>query len=155
MGCANIAVNVTGGNVLMSLGAFMAAEEAGKDSLYISADFELRLKKPDMRTARITVMSRQEKYPAAVDYDGRAACDTTYRRLLAVGRLVHLFRHPLGIWMCIPLQTAPVGVASEQGNLFYREALFEQARGCLVPQVMEVEVDDPGAFTEPFEGARH
>jgi hypothetical protein len=58
IGCANIAVDVTGGKVPMSLGAFMAAEEMGRDSLYVSVDYDARLNKPDMRTARIIVMSR-------------------------------------------------------------------------------------------------
>lgn len=57
IGCAHIAVDVTGGKVPMSLGAFMAAEEAGKDSLYVSVDYDQQLNKPDMRTARITVVS--------------------------------------------------------------------------------------------------
>lgn len=40
IGCTNIAVDVTGGKVPMSLGAFMAAEEADKDSLYVSVDYD-------------------------------------------------------------------------------------------------------------------
>lgn len=58
LGCTNIAVDLTGGKVPMSLGAFMAAEEAGRDSLYVSAMFDQQLSKPDMRTARIVVVSR-------------------------------------------------------------------------------------------------
>lgn len=58
LGCMNIAVDVTGGKVPMSLGAFMAAEEAGVDSLYVSAGYDQALNKPDMRTAKITVVSR-------------------------------------------------------------------------------------------------
>lgn len=58
LGCMSIAVDVTGGKVPMSLGAFMAAEEAGVDSLYVSAGYDQTLNKPDMRTAKIIVVSR-------------------------------------------------------------------------------------------------
>ena len=56
-GHARIAVDVTGGKVPMSIGAFMAAEEAGCDSIYISADFDRELKKPKPQTARIRCIS--------------------------------------------------------------------------------------------------
>ncbi|MGR9046362.1 MAG: hypothetical protein ACU83N_13800 [Gammaproteobacteria bacterium] len=50
------AVDITGGKVPMSLGAFMAAEEAGIDTLYVSTNFENG--RPDMRTAKIISVSR-------------------------------------------------------------------------------------------------
>ena len=55
-GCNRIAVDITGGKVPMSLGAFMAAEEVGADSLYVATDFDQN-RRPDMRTARITSIS--------------------------------------------------------------------------------------------------
>jgi len=58
IGCTHIAVDVTGGKVPMSLGAFMAAEEMGQDSLYVSTRFDAQLNRPDMRTAKIVVVSR-------------------------------------------------------------------------------------------------
>ncbi|MCX7111683.1 MAG: DUF1887 family CARF protein [Proteobacteria bacterium] len=57
---ATVAVDVTGGKVPMSLGAFMAAEEAGANSLYVSSKFDPALKKPDMRTATIISISKQQ-----------------------------------------------------------------------------------------------
>lgn len=57
-GCTSVAVDVTGGKVPMSLGAFMAAEETGAASLYVAADFGAGLKQPDMRTARLLCVSR-------------------------------------------------------------------------------------------------
>lgn len=53
---SRIAVDITGGKVPMSLGAFMAAEETGGDSLYVSTSFEHG--RPDMRTAKIISVSR-------------------------------------------------------------------------------------------------
>lgn len=53
-----IAVDITGGKVPMSLGAFMAAEEYGIDTLYVSTRFENG--RPDMRTAEITTVSRSK-----------------------------------------------------------------------------------------------
>jgi hypothetical protein len=64
IGCVNIAVDVTGGKTPMSIGAFMAAEEAGKDSLYVSASYDPQLSKPDMRTAQITVVSHPANNPS-------------------------------------------------------------------------------------------
>lgn len=58
IGCTHIAVDVTGGKVPMSLGAFMAAEEMGQDSLYVSTRFDAQLNRPNMRTAKIVVVSR-------------------------------------------------------------------------------------------------
>lgn len=43
-GASRVAVDVTGGKVPMSLGLFMAAEEAGATTLYVSADFDPGLK---------------------------------------------------------------------------------------------------------------
>jgi hypothetical protein len=59
-GCRAVAVDLTGGKLPMSLGAFMAAEEAGVASLYIATDFDKRLKVPDMRTATLRRMSQPE-----------------------------------------------------------------------------------------------
>ncbi len=56
-GCRHVAVDVTGGKTPMSLGAFMAAEEQGADSLYVSSEFDADLKKPRMETARIVRVS--------------------------------------------------------------------------------------------------
>ncbi|WP_031433639.1 PDDEXK family nuclease [Methylomarinum vadi] len=53
-----LAIDITGGKVPMSLGAFMAAEEAGVDSLYVSTRFEQG--RPDMRSASITSVSRTQ-----------------------------------------------------------------------------------------------
>jgi len=53
----HLAVDVTGGKTPMSLGAFMAAEEAESDSMYISSRFDVDLKKPDMTTASIRRIS--------------------------------------------------------------------------------------------------
>jgi len=50
-------VDVTGGKLPMSLGAFMAAEESGADTLYVASEFDPQLKRPDMRTARIRRIS--------------------------------------------------------------------------------------------------
>ncbi|RMF21201.1 MAG: hypothetical protein D6760_09960 [Deltaproteobacteria bacterium] len=51
------AVDTTGGKLPMSLGAFMAAEEAGVPSLYVSADFDARLRRPRPGTARVVRLS--------------------------------------------------------------------------------------------------
>jgi hypothetical protein len=56
-GCKNIAVDITGGKVTMSLGAFMAAEEAGIPTIYISTEFDAALKQPRMETAKIVCVS--------------------------------------------------------------------------------------------------
>ena len=58
LNCQTIAVELTGGKVTMSLGAFMAAEELGLHSLYVSTQFDRNLNKPDMRTAKILCVSR-------------------------------------------------------------------------------------------------
>ena len=56
-GHERIAVDVTGGKTTMSLGAFMAAEEAACDTLYVSADYDEALKRPRMDTARLRCIS--------------------------------------------------------------------------------------------------
>lgn len=56
-GHKHLAVDVTGGKTPMSLGAFMAAEEAGADTLYVACRFDPQLKKPDMSTATIRRIS--------------------------------------------------------------------------------------------------
>ena len=56
-GIERIAVDVTGGKTPMSLGAFMAAEENGCDSIYVSTEFDPKLKKPKLSTARIRCIS--------------------------------------------------------------------------------------------------
>lgn len=59
-GARRIAVDVTGGKTPMSLGAFMAAEELGVSSLYVSSVYDAELKKPDMHTAEIHCISKPE-----------------------------------------------------------------------------------------------
>lgn len=49
------AVDVTGGKTTMSLGAFMAAEETGVDSIYVST--RMQHNGPDMSSARIISIS--------------------------------------------------------------------------------------------------
>jgi hypothetical protein len=48
-----IAIDLTGGRKPMSLGAFMAAEEAGCDSIYVAAQYDNKLRKPSLASARI------------------------------------------------------------------------------------------------------
>lgn len=50
------AVDVTGGKTPMSLGAFMAAEELGAKTIYVSTEYNQG--KPDMRTAAILCISK-------------------------------------------------------------------------------------------------
>lgn len=57
-GCNSLGVDITGGKVPMSLGAFMAAEEQGATSLYVTCAFDAQLKRPDMTTARLTRVSQ-------------------------------------------------------------------------------------------------
>lgn len=57
-GAGSIAVDVTGGKTPTSLGAFMAAEEAEVDTIYVTSRFDAQLKKPDMSTAQIVCVSR-------------------------------------------------------------------------------------------------
>lgn len=53
----HLAVDITGGKTTMSLGAFMAAEEAGAATLYVSTKYDETLRRPDMRTAHIRCIS--------------------------------------------------------------------------------------------------
>jgi hypothetical protein len=57
LGLQKIAVDITGGKTPMSLGAFMAAEEAGAASLYVASQFDSALNKPDVRTASVHIVS--------------------------------------------------------------------------------------------------
>lgn len=59
-GAERIAVDITGGKTPMSLGAFMAAEELGVSSLYVTSNYDKALRRPDMRTAQIRCISRPE-----------------------------------------------------------------------------------------------
>lgn len=54
----NIAVDLTGGKTTMSLGAFMAAEELGVQTIYVATDFDRSLSQPQMHTARVMRISR-------------------------------------------------------------------------------------------------
>jgi hypothetical protein len=56
-GVSNVAVDVTGGKVPMSLGAFMAAEEARVDSLYVTVGYDEQ-HQPKPETARVRCVSR-------------------------------------------------------------------------------------------------
>jgi hypothetical protein len=55
-GINEIAVDITGGKTPMSLGAFMAAEESGSDSIYVTTAYKDT--KPDMATAQIKAISQ-------------------------------------------------------------------------------------------------
>jgi len=55
-GICDIAVDITGGKTPMSLGAFMAAEELGCDSIYVTTIYKDN--KPDMSTAQIKAISQ-------------------------------------------------------------------------------------------------
>lgn len=57
-GIHDLAVDITGGKVPMSLGAFMAAEEHHAASLYVASTFDKELKRPDMNSARLTRISQ-------------------------------------------------------------------------------------------------
>lgn len=59
-GAEKIAVDITGGKTPMSLGAFMAAEEMGASTLYVSCGFDGKLNRPDTRSAAIVRISRPE-----------------------------------------------------------------------------------------------
>jgi hypothetical protein len=59
-GAEKIAVDITGGKTPMSLGAFMAAEEMGASTLYVSCGFDAKLNKPDTRSATVIRISRPE-----------------------------------------------------------------------------------------------
>jgi hypothetical protein len=51
-GVSNVAVDVTGGKVPMSLGAFMAAEEAKVDSIYVSVEYRNGAPQPETASIR-------------------------------------------------------------------------------------------------------
>jgi len=59
-GFERIAVDLTGGRKPMSLGAFMAAEEAGCDTIYVASEYDRKLKKPSLGSARICCIACQE-----------------------------------------------------------------------------------------------
>ena len=59
-GCEKIAVDITGGKTTMSLGAFMAAEEARLTSLYVSSQYDKTLKQVDMRSATLIQVSGKQ-----------------------------------------------------------------------------------------------
>lgn len=56
-GARTIAVDVTGGKTPMSLGAFMAAEEHGAETVYVSSKFDAALNRPELRSARLVGIS--------------------------------------------------------------------------------------------------
>ncbi len=56
-GAQRLGADTTGGKVPMSLGVFMAAEEAGVATLYVSADYDDALKRPKLDTARLILIS--------------------------------------------------------------------------------------------------
>jgi hypothetical protein len=57
-GAGSLAVDVTGGKTPMSIGAFMAAEEAGVSSIYVTSPFDPQLRKPDMTKSQIICISQ-------------------------------------------------------------------------------------------------
>jgi len=57
-GAHDLAVDITGGKTPMSLGAFMAAEESGCDSIYVTTAYKDG--KPDMTTAQIKAISQAQ-----------------------------------------------------------------------------------------------
>ncbi len=59
-GYQRIGIDITGGKTPMSLGAFMAAQEQGCDTLYVTAEYDARLRKPDTRSAVIRCITRAE-----------------------------------------------------------------------------------------------
>jgi hypothetical protein len=58
-GLTQLAVDVTGGKTPMSLGAFLAAREAGASTLYVTSEYD-RLRKPDLDTAVVRCISQPE-----------------------------------------------------------------------------------------------
>ena len=58
-GLTELAVDVTGGKTPMSLGAFLAANDAGIATLYVTSDYD-RLRKPDLDTAVIRCISQPD-----------------------------------------------------------------------------------------------
>lgn len=59
-GHQRIAIDITGGKTPMSLGAFMAAQEEGCDTLYVTAKYNDKLNKPDTGSAVIRCITRAE-----------------------------------------------------------------------------------------------
>lgn len=59
-GSLHCAIDITGGKTPMSLGAFMAAEEAGVSTLYLASRYDDKLQKPHPLSARIHCISRPE-----------------------------------------------------------------------------------------------
>ncbi len=59
--CTPLAVDVTGGKAPMSIGAFMAAEEAALPSLYFSAPFDKELKRPDIDRGTVRCIAQPGK----------------------------------------------------------------------------------------------
>lgn len=59
-GIGRLSVDVTGGKVPMSLGAFMAAEEAGLCSLYVATTFKKGVDGMEINSARIVRLSQPE-----------------------------------------------------------------------------------------------
>jgi hypothetical protein len=57
LGC--LGVDVTGGKTPMSLGAFLAAREAGASTLYVTSEYN-KLRKPDLDTAVVRCISHPE-----------------------------------------------------------------------------------------------
>ena len=55
-GLDEMAMDITGGKTPMSLGAFMAAEEMGVDSIYVTTEYKDN--KPDITTAKIKAISQ-------------------------------------------------------------------------------------------------
>ena len=58
LGYSKVAVDITGGKTPTSVGAFMAAEEAGVDTIYVSTEFDKEQRRPRMETARIRRISQ-------------------------------------------------------------------------------------------------
>jgi hypothetical protein len=56
----SMAVDLTGGKVTMSLGAFMAAEEASLSTLYLCSPYDENLNKPDPTRSVIRCISKPE-----------------------------------------------------------------------------------------------
>lgn len=57
-GLQRLATDITGGRTPMSVGAFMAAEEAGVASLFVGVEFDRKLRKPQVETAVLRCISK-------------------------------------------------------------------------------------------------
>ncbi len=62
-GCRRPLVDLTGGKVPMSIGVFMAAEERGAPSLYVTADYDPKHRRIRPGSQRITLISNPEAAP--------------------------------------------------------------------------------------------